>query len=915
MELEFTHRLRTWDETLDTDMRDLEIVQTSSGTFLFAATGQNGGVSAWRLVPGGVAQLHDSENYVGALSGTAIGALGTLTLGGTQQLVVGGIQGNGLGGFRLNPNGTLGAALGTDLPGGGVAPSAVLALPGANPEALYTVDQSGGRLNVFDIAQGGGMARRATPGGEQDFFTLEGEVQLAAASVGGRQFILAADSGGDGVSSYLVTNAQTGALAAGDRLGADQGVGINTPTVMATATAFGATWIVVGAAESGSLSVMRLLYDGTLEATDHILDSRDTRFDGIAALEIVQVGDHVIVIAGGADDGLTLMSLLPDGQLLHLQTIEQTVENGLSNISAIEATALGNQLQVFVTSADQTGIAQLEIDLSTLGTVINDTAGGSQTHWGTGADDLLVGGPGTDILNGGWGDDTLVSGFGRGHLTGGQGGDTFVIRYEAGTVWLHDFMAGQDQIDLSHLPMLRSTAQLQVSGTSYGARITYGDLVIHIESHNGQPLGIDDLFTGNEGSLGGFDRSLILSLPYDPDLEPDDTGAGEPRFDVGDTTVTGGGDTGGTGGTGGGSTGGTGGGSTGGTGGTGGGGTGGTGGDTSGGARPAASAGRTIEGNNQGQLSMGSAGDDVVRARGGNDEVYTRAGNDFVELGWGNDIAGTGTGWDTVNAGGGNDSVFGGTGNDILRGDAGHDQLWAGDHDDLVEGGDGNDMAGGGRGDDTLRGGAGNDTLYAFYGDDRIGGGGGNEEIWAGPGADRIWGDGGNDSIGAGPGSDTVYGGWGKDTVFGGLDNDTLRGDGGADQLYAGQGDDTVSGGWGRDTIYGGTGDDILMGDGSDDRILGAVGADTLIGGVGQDSLTGGGGADTFVFRAGHMGDVISDFQIDVDTLSLDIEGLRFDTTRITSDGQNTIIGTGQGTIVLEGVEAWQLDADDFLFG
>ena len=257
MELVYRHHLSSGNEALDTDLRDLQMVSLASGTYPYAATGQGGGVTSYSISSsGGAATLHDSDGYSGSLQGTTIGELDVLTINGERQLVVGGLDRNGIGGFRLNNSGSVGYQIVRDLPGAR-APSAVISLGAGDAETIFTVDQAGGLLNAFDVV-GNGLIRQATPSDQRPDFRLDGEVQLATAMIGTRDFIVAADSGGDGVSNYRVMDSDTGSLRPVDRLGAEDGLGLNTPTVMQTIGAQNASWVIIGSAESGSLSVMRL---------------------------------------------------------------------------------------------------------------------------------------------------------------------------------------------------------------------------------------------------------------------------------------------------------------------------------------------------------------------------------------------------------------------------------------------------------------------------------------------------------------------------------------------------------------------------------------------------------------------------------------------------------------------------------
>ena len=87
----------------------------------------------------------------------------------------------------------------------------------------------------------------------------------------------------------------------------------------------------------------------------------------------------------------------------------------------------------------------------------------------------------------------------------------------------------------------------------------------------------------------------------------------------------------------------------------------------------------------------------------------------------------------------------------------------------------------------------------------------------------------------------------------------------------------------------------------------------------GDDTLTGGAGADTFVFDPNHGNDVVTDFTNGEDLIDLSefstISG--FSDLTVTSDENGVTIDLtahGGGTVLLQGFDIGDLDAEDFLF-
>lgn len=92
-------------------------------------------------------------------------------------------------------------------------------------------------------------------------------------------------------------------------------------------------------------------------------------------------------------------------------------------------------------------------------------------------------------------------------------------------------------------------------------------------------------------------------------------------------------------------------------------------------------------------------------------------------------------------------------------------------------------------------------------------------------------------------GNDILHAGAGKDFVLGGTGNDALWGE---------AGNDLLSGGAGNDTVYGGDGDDVVSGDVGNDAMYGEAGADVMAGGAGDDWIDAGTGDDVIIGDTGN---------------------------------------------------------------
>lgn len=121
-----------------------------------------------------------------------------------------------------------------------------------------------------------------------------------------------------------------------------------------------------------------------------------------------------------------------------------------------------------------------------------------------------------------------------------------------------------------------------------------------------------------------------------------------------------------------------------------------------------------------GQVTIGTAGDDVILGTVGADDIRGRGGDD------------------RICALGGDDSVDGGAGNDMIALGPGADTALGRGGDDLIQGGRGADELVGNRGRDRLRGGKGPDTLRGSRARDQLNGQRGRDRCFGGPGRDGV---------------------------------------------------------------------------------------------------------------------------------------------------------------------------------
>ncbi|MDG3041565.1 calcium-binding protein [Roseicyclus marinus] len=853
---------------LDHGIRDLMVRETAGGPVLYAMSGPTGGLAAYGLGPGGGLSLLDFTYFPADLASGVLGGMAILDLpGGPHVVVAEDPQDRSLAAYALASSGTIEAQVTI----GGISASngAVLSLDQSGGSMLFLGNEGQASIRGYSVATGLQLSAQFAFGATQAAYASS-VFALETVTTGSADFLLGASLTGRGVSAYRI--GAEGLVTTGN-LGVEEGIGIMTPTTLATADIGGRHFVLLGSAppdgigQSGAITVMELRTNGSLVPVDHVLDTQETRFGMIQSLDVVTSNGVTYVVAAGGDDGLSLFVLLPTGRLVLLDQMTAGSAAGLEAVSALTAMADAAGLRVFVASEVRAGVTELSVATQDNGIVASAAAGGA-TLTGGALDDILIGGAGDDSLAGANGADILEDGAGRDTLSGGGGRDIYVLRADGQVDTIVSFERGNDRLDLSDWPFFYDPAGLSIQSTAVGALVTWRNETLVIETMNRRTLSEQDV---RAAVLTGPQRRPMLA-EADPDSDLYLVGTAGP--DV-------------------------------------------------------------LEGMGGRDTLFGEGGEDVLLGGAGEDALHGGVGDDTLDGGAQNDSLFGGDGADLLRGDAGFDRLDGGTGNDTLEGGPGNDQMFGGSGNDHLDGGDRNDRLVGGSGNDTLVGGAGGDILEGQSGNDSLLGGLGNDRFWGSNGHDTLHGDEGDDRLFGGADRDVLYGGVGDDALDGGTQNDRLfggdgadllRGRAGFDMLDGGAGNDRLEGSAGNDQLFGGTGDDYLDGGDRHDRLEGGGGNDTLVGGRGTDALIGGADHDVFVFAPGHGKDRIEDFDATDPFERIDLSEITAATGfsdyssfaatgAIRSVADGVLIATGGGnSILLLGVQLADLDDSDFVF-
>lgn len=498
---------------------------------LYSVTGQGGSVQAWDM-----ATLTWQESHSFGVSHSLEPPWSLLAVqsdGGTQLLAAGGQT---LNGVRLAANGEIAAGLGLSVSGEG----------GTQGLTALTMLQSGGREFLIGAGRQHEGLKIWQQTGDSRFAAVEQSLTLglvpgdvpALADVGDGTVLALSTAGNRLMRIQVGADGQMSVLG---QIDVRDGFWVKSPTHVQVVETAGQSYALVGAQGASSVSVVALGADGGMVVTDHVIDERDTRFSGLSVLETVAVGDQVFVVAGGMDDGLTVMTLLPGGRLLHLQSISDDNVMALTDPSALALAAGETGFGIAVAGrmphpeaeTSGLGLTWLEVELGSEVTPQQGQAGDDQPTGGSGSDRPAD----NDTLSAEAGDHILIDSAGRDVLTGGAGRDIFVLLADGERDVITGFQLGEDRLDLSQMGRFYSVEALDIRARSWGAEIHVGDEVTEVRSADGQRLTAADFSV--------FDLRDLSHLPVEPlDLgDQNIVGSAASNFlegGTGDDTLTGG---------------------------------------------------------------------------------------------------------------------------------------------------------------------------------------------------------------------------------------------------------------------------------------------------------------------------------------------------------------------------------------
>ena len=272
-------------------------------------------------------------------------------------------------------------------------------------------------------------------------------VGLAGFGRSNRDYILAASADGARLTLYQVTSANS--FVEITYVDAQGGLPISDFSGIEYLDLGGRDFVVASGSENSALVVLEIDRDLTFHLRDYVVDDRSTWFDDVRTFDVATYRDRGFVLAAGAERGLSLFEVMPDGRLILRDQWWGTAARPYDRVSQIELFVMDGRLMAYLGYHGEGRARILDIDLSGLAEPDQDDPT---------LDQLRVADDAGDAISGGQGQDILYDGLGSDALTGNQGADQFVMRADGVMDWITDFDPDADILDLSLWSMLYSVS-------------------------------------------------------------------------------------------------------------------------------------------------------------------------------------------------------------------------------------------------------------------------------------------------------------------------------------------------------------------------------------------------------------------------------------------------------------------------
>lgn len=341
-------------------LSDIQVFEINGQTYLLAAAEADGALTSFRVETDGSLTQVDVINY-SSVSGTkSVVNLQLVEVNGALCVIPAGRYEDSSVMYDINTDGSLSnvGALGTAQTGGMIQSFRVDV---GGQQYLYTTKSNQSGFTIQKLNTDGSLQ---TVGVVADTGQVPlGDVSdFASAQVNGQTYLFAVSAFDAGLISYRV-NAD-GTLVETDVVLPGDGAGFSLVQTVETVEIDGTVFVLIGSAGTDSITTYEVNADGSLSETDHLMDTGETRFQDITTMETFEVDGQTYALVAGSDDGVTLVEIAANGEIIVVATLSDDFDTTLENVSDIEVTVSGSEVTAFIASGSENGITTVSIDLS-----------------------------------------------------------------------------------------------------------------------------------------------------------------------------------------------------------------------------------------------------------------------------------------------------------------------------------------------------------------------------------------------------------------------------------------------------------------------------------------------------------------------------------------------------------------------